>query len=863
MTNNWHHHFRQFSQNTRRILVEAQKRAEEISSSVNSEHILQALASVPGTYAHEFLRDARINPDQIRLILSLRGPETRSTSGLSLFAKETIARAAIKAAQHSHPKIEPEHLLYALATLPKSLAYQVIQRIGVNPDHLRQAIDQLFEDVAHFESGVQIDGLRSGPPSQANLATKPQSVAEKLAPSSASPSASPALEQFGIDLTQAASQGLLDPMIGREQEITRLIQILSRRTKNNPVLVGDPGVGKTAIVEGLAFRIISNQVPDRLMRVKLYRLDLSLLVAGTLYRGQFEERIKKIVSEVEKNQKIIIFVDEIHMIVGAGGAEGSMDAANIFKPALAKGTLRLIGATTTEEYRRYIERDLALERRLQPIWISEPSVSETVRILKGLKPHYEKYHNVIISEGAVEAAARLADRYIQDRFLPDKAIDLIDEASAAIGLKNIKQNPQQETLIKQIDQTVSLKQDALRADNFDQATVLRVKELKLLAELQKLTDKPKKLLGKVNSQSIAQVVTNWTGIPVDELNQSGLVKLAKIETHFLSHIIGQDDAVKQISKTIRKSHTGLNAPQKPLGSFLFLGPTGVGKTHLAQLISHVVYQDENALIKLDMSEFGERHTLARLIGAPPGYVGYEDAGKLTEAVRRQPYSVVLFDEIEKAHPDIYNILLQILEDGRLTDAKGQSTSFSNTTIVLTSNLGANEFTHRSSMGFSAKSQAQMLNTEDGFSQLEQYVLRQLKTSFKPELINRLDRVIVFKPLSSNDVAKIVKLELDQLAQRLAAEKIKLSVAKNAITLLADVGFDPVMGARTLKRAIADYLEDPLAEMIIKGEIKKGDQIKADRQADRIVISHGAKTKHKPAPPIKNHVKTKPDSTKFS
>lgn len=816
--------FNKFSDSARRVLVASQKIAEDMNSGIGSQHLLLALAITPGTLAYDLLHAYNVKIDQIRLILSLSGLKNRLPQGLSPEMQRVLEGAALKASHWGHQTIDPEHLLYAMVSDPKSIGYEIILRLGVNPSHLKQELEeQLAEDP---DKADILSAEEAGQEAVEETRVKTREHRTKVA--------TPALDYFTVDLTKLAREGKLDPLIGRDKEIQRTIQILSRRTKNNPVLVGDPGVGKTAIVEGLAQRITAGNVPDLLQDKRIVSLDLALLVAGTSYRGQFEERIKKILQEVTQAGNLILFIDEVHTMVGAGSAEGSMDAGQILKPGLAKGQIRMIGATTLEEYRKHIEKDAALERRFQKVLVEEPSDEETLAILAGLRKRYEDHHHVTITDDAIEAAVTLSKRYIQDRYLPDKAIDLIDEAAAATHLLSKEKNKSVESKQKDIADTVAKKEAAIEAQDFEQAAQMRDREERLREELVLMQTKPaaKRTEHTINREQIAAVVSMWTGIPVTALVKDDRERLMHLEDLLKRKIIGQDEAIAAIAQAIRRNKSGIGNPNRPIGSFLFLGPTGVGKTELVKVLAREVYGRDDALIKVDMSEFMERHNVSRLVGAPPGYVGYEEAGKLTEFVRNRPYAVVLLDEIEKAHPDVFNILLQIMEDGYLTDAKGRRVSFRNAILVMTSNLGTEELT-RASIGF--KSSASQKTAEHEFEQMKETVLASLKERFRPEIINRLDKIIVFRPLGKEQIIQIVDLQLTELESRLAEEGITLSVDKPVKELIAEKGFDPNFGARPIRRTIADLIEDPLSEQIIDGRFTKGDKVKVSLSKEKGVI----------------------------
>ncbi|MGB9811190.1 MAG: ATP-dependent Clp protease ATP-binding subunit, partial [Dictyoglomus turgidum] len=630
------------------------------------------------------------------------------------------------------------------------------------------------------------------------------------------------LDEFGRDLTQLARQGKLDPIIGREKELERIIQILSRRTKNNPVLVGEPGVGKTAIVEGLAQKIVDGEVPDTLLNKRIVAIDMGSIVAGTKYRGEFEERMQRIIEEVKMAKDVILFIDEIHTLFGAGAAEGAVDAANILKPSLAKGEIQLIGATTPSEYRKYIEKDGALERRFQPIMVNEPTPEETIQILKGLREKYENYHRVKITDEAIEEAVKLSVRYITDRFLPDKAIDVIDEASARVRLRKQKSTVHS-NLELELARIREQKEIAIRNQAFERAAQLRDEERKIEEYLRNFIDTSSPSdLGVVTPEDVAQVVATWTGIPVAQLLIEERERLLRMEEELHKRIISQDEAVRVVSRAIRRSRSGLKDPRRPIGVFMFLGPTGVGKTELARALAEYLFGNENALIRFDMSEFMEKHTVSRLIGAPPGYVGYEEGGQLTEKVHRRPYSVILFDEIEKAHSDVFNILLQIMDEGQLTDGHGRKVSFKNTILIMTSNFGAEYFKQEASIGFASKE-----DREKSFDKIKDLILSEMKKYFRPEFLNRLDEIVFFKPLTKEDLKQILELLLKPVQERIREKNLELEISDEVKELLLEKGYDPQYGARPLKRTIQYYIEDPLAEFILQGDFKEGDIIRAE------------------------------------
>ncbi len=837
--------FKNFSPNSRKILISAQKIAENVNRALSSEHILLALAITPGTIAHSILQENMISLDQIRLVISLQTrPATPRGEKLTDDARNIIKKGATLANKFRHHQVDPEHLLLAIITSEDSKAYQIILKIGSDTKDIKDQIDNLFSDIKDIETKTQMMLPKSpflgasgfheqGPKEQQEFFTQ-EAVASP-------PPQKNILDYFTVNISRQAKQGKIDPLIGREKEIQRVIQILSRRVKNNPVLVGEPGVGKTAIVEGIAQKINEGKVPTTIMDRQIIMLDLALLVAGTMYRGQFEDRIKKVMDELEKLGNVILFVDEFHTIVGAGAAEGSLDAANILKPSLAKGKIRLIGATTSDEYRKIIEKDSALERRLQKIMVEEPNVLETVDILKGLRPKYADFHQVKISDEAIVAAANLSKRYIADRFLPDKAIDLIDEASAAWRIKKDDKNfSKLKNMEKQVDFIKSQKEIEVEKQNFKKAAELKELEERLLIAINNIKKNNKnKSQAVISAEDIAKVVSLWTNIPVGNLAKSEKNKFLNLGKNLKKFIIGQDEAIEQIAQSIRRSKTGIADPDRPIGSFVFLGPTGVGKTELARILAFELFGSRDSIIKIDMSEFMEKHNVSRLLGAPPGYVGYEEAGRLTEEVRKKPYSIILFDEIEKAHPDIFNVLLQILEDGEITDAKGRKVNFRNTIIILTSNIGVKELNRQAAIGFQAKGSAKRkANVE--YQKMKNDLLKQLKDEFRPELINRLDKIVVFKALDKTAIAKIIDLNLKELTKRLSIQGYILEYSPKIKNLILKKGFDPQFGARPIRRTIADLIEDPLSEQILSGKIQKDQKIIAKVIDNKVVFEKGKK-----------------------
>ena len=708
-----------------------------------------------------------------------------------------------------------EHLLLALLRESDSGAVKLLNACGVEAESFTE---ELVNDLAR--PNAEFRGSKSGKKGKSNT---------------------PTLDEFGTDLTEKAANGGIDPVIGREKEIERVIQILSRRTKNNPCLIGEPGVGKTAIAEGLALKIVKDEVPELLSGKKIVAIDLTSMVAGTKYRGDFEERIKKAMDEVKNAKNVILFIDEVHTLIGAGAAEGAVDAANILKPALARGEIQVIGATTIDEYRKNIEKDAALERRFQSVMVGEPTEEEAVEILKGLRDKYEAHHKVKISDEAIETAVKMSSRYIADRFLPDKAIDLIDEAASRVRLKAFTAPPNLKSMEQEIKRLEQEKASAVKSQDFEAAAKIRDKEKELQTLLDEEKEKWKNLSGKeikeVSTEDIANVVSSWSGIPVTQLTKEESERLLNMEKILHERIVGQDKAVSAVAKAIRRGRVGIKNPNRPLGSFIFLGPTGVGKTELCKSLAEAMFGSEDAIIKLDMSEYMEKHTVSKLIGSPPGYVGFEEGGQLTEKIRRKPYSVVLFDEIEKAHPDVFNMLLQILEDGVLTDSKGRKVSFKNAIIIMTSNVGASKITNnQSALGFGD-------NTDENLN-IEELVMEDLKKTFKPEFLNRIDEIIVFNRLEKDDIKEIAKRMLKTLTKRLAEMDIKLSFTDEAISAIADAGFDNVYGARPLRRAIQQKIEDPLSELMLEKEVASGGSYVADFKDGKFIFDSADNTAEK-------------------
>ncbi len=800
--------FERFTDRARRVVVLAQDEARGLKHNyIGTEHLLLGLISEGEGVAAKALETMGIKGEAVRAsVIEIIGEGEKPVEGHIPFtprAKRVFELSLREALQLGHNYIGTEHLLLGLLKEGEGVAAQVLTKQGADLAQVRQTVIQMLsgyqrgDDEGRESVGAGVGG--SGGPERSNSAI---------------------LEQFGRNLTQAARENKLDPVIGRRVEMERVMQVLSRRTKNNPVLIGEPGVGKTAVVEGLAQAIVHGDVPETIKDKQIYSLDMGSLVAGSRYRGDFEERLKKVLKEIRTRGDIILFIDEIHTLVGAGAAEGSIDAAQMLKPMLARGELQTIGATTNDEYRKYIEKDAALERRFQPVKVEEPSVEETVEILKGLRDRYEAHHRVIITDAAIQAAAELADRYISDRFLPDKAIDLVDEAGARLRIRRMTAPPELRELDEKIAEVRRNKEAAIDDQDIETAASLRDQESKL-SEERKAKEEAWKggesdEIAEVGDQEIAEVLAMSTGIPVVRLTQTETAKLLKMEDELHKRVIGQDEAVKALAQSIRRTRSGLKDPNRPGGSFIFAGPTGVGKTELAKALAEFLFGDEDALIQLDMSEFSEKHTASRLFGAPPGYVGYDEGGQLTEKVRRKPFSVVLFDEVEKAHPDIFNSLLQILEEGRLTDSQGRKVDFKNTVIIMTTNLGTRDINKGVLTGFQTADHS----THD-YGRMKSKVAEELKQHFRPEFLNRVDDTIVFPPLTKPEIARIVDLMIAKLAKRMEAQDMRLQLTDEARELLADVGFDPVLGARPLRRAIQREIEDALSERILFGELQPG------------------------------------------
>jgi ATP-dependent Clp protease ATP-binding subunit ClpC len=805
--------FERFTERAKKVLTLAQEEAERSHHSyIGTEHLLLGLLREGEGLAAKVLNNLGVEIGKVRqTIESVLGRNERiiiqqiiPTSRV----KKVIEISFEEARRMGHNYVGTEHLLLGLLIEGEGIAAHVLEDLGATLDKVRAEIERLLHD----------------------------STVDDAEPTPKKPSKTPLLDQFGRDLTELARKNQLDPVIGREMEIERVIQILSRRTKNNPALIGEPGVGKTAIAEGLAQQIILGNIPESLLNKRVLTLDMGALVAGTKYRGEFEERLKKILDEIRSSREVVLFIDELHTLVGAGAAEGAIDAANILKPALARGEIQCIGATTLNEYRKYIEKDAALERRFQPVFVDQPTLEETIDILHGIKALYEKHHRVTITEAAVKSAAVLSDRYVSDRALPDKAIDLIDEASARVRMKLTTTPDDLKELQKDIKSLQADKEDAIAHQDYETAASIRDKEKKLKEKYaqkeQTWRDKLGETVPEVSEEHIAQIVAAWTGVPVSRLVEEETSRLLRMEEELHKRVVGQEDAIQTVSQAVRRARAGLKDPRRPIGSFIFLGPTGVGKTELARALAEYMFDTEDALIRLDMSEFMERHTTARLVGSPPGYVGYDEGGQLTEAVRRRPYSVILFDEIEKAHPEVFNMLLQILEDGRLSDAKGKVVNFANTLLVMTSNLGLRDINQaQTALGFQASLSEGETDVDRRHKLMKEKIDEELKRMFRPEFLNRVDGIITFKPLSKEQIREIVDLQLNRLMKHLREQEIEIEVTDAAKDRLGEEGFDKVYGARPLRRVITNRIEDQLSEALLRNQISRGDTVMVEVDPD--------------------------------
>ncbi|HCD19892.1 ATP-dependent Clp protease ATP-binding subunit [Macrococcoides caseolyticum] len=801
--------FGRLTERAQRVLAHAQEEAIRLNhNNIGTEHLLLGLVKEPDGIAAKVLAAYNITEDKVVSEVEQligHGTDMGGTIQYTPRAKKVIELSLDEARKLNHNFVGTEHILLGLIRENEGVAARVLANLDLNITKARSQVVKLL-----------------GSPEMAGKdanASKSQNT--------------PTLDELARDLTVIAKDGTLDPVIGRSAEITRVIEVLSRRTKNNPVLIGEPGVGKTAIVEGLAQAIINNEVPETLKGKRVMSLDMGTVVAGTKYRGEFEERLKKVMEEIHQAGNIILFIDELHTLIGAGGAEGAIDASNILKPALARGELQCIGATTLEEYRKYIEKDAALERRFQPVQVDQPNVEDAIEILKGLRDRYEAHHRIKISDEALVAAVKMSDRYISDRFLPDKAIDLIDEAGSKVRLRNYTTPPSLKELEAELEKVKNEKDAAVHSQEFEQAASLRDKQTQLEKKLEETKKEWQKTQGSNNTSvtedDIANVVAQWTGIPIAKIAETESQKLLNLEEILHNRVIGQSDAVSSISKAVRRARAGLKDPKRPIGSFIFLGPTGVGKTELAKALAEAMFGEEDAMIRVDMSEFMEKHSVSRMVGSPPGYVGHDDGGQLTEKVRRKPYSVILFDEIEKAHPDVFNILLQVLDDGRLTDSKGRTVDFRNTVIIMTSNVGAQEIKDNKFVGFGGQTAAQDYET------IRKTMMDELKKQFRPEFLNRIDDIIVFHKLEKDHLKEIVTLMVEGLANRLKEQDIHISLTDAAKEKIADEGYDPEYGARPLARAIQKHIEDQLSEELLKGEELTGHHINIDYVDDAFKI----------------------------
>lgn len=809
-----------FTERAAEALRLAQETAGQMGHSyVGSEHLLAGLAKESGGMAAKVLHDFDVTAEKIQAEIEKTtgkgNPDMSAPQGLTPRTKKIIELAVMTANQLGVSYVGTEHLLLGLIREGQNVALSILNAMGIDA---RQLYSTLLQAVGGIEEDVTM--AQGGNPDMPHGAGGNGKT----------------LEKFGKDLTKAAREGKLDPVIGRTEEIDRVIQILSRRTKNNPALVGDPGVGKTAVAEGLAQKIVSGDVPENLKGKRLIALDLTGMIAGTKYRGEFEERIKSVLDELQNSKNVILFIDELHMIVGAGAAEGAVDAANILKPALARGDIQVIGATTLDEYRKNIEKDSALERRFQPVTIGEPSPDDAIEILKGLRDRYEAHHRIKISDEAIAAAVKLSVRYVSGRQLPDKAIDLIDEACSRVRMKNLTPPLDLQGLEDELKSLQAQKEEAVKAQDYEKAASLRDRENEKKFEIENKRKaweaEQTQAHGAVSEEDIAEVIAGWTGIPVSRITEDEGERLLHLEDTLHARVIGQDEAVTAVAKAIRRGRVGLRDPKRPIGSFVFLGPTGVGKTELTKTLAEALFGDESAMVRIDMSEYMEKHSVSRMIGSPPGYVGYDEGGQLTEKIRRKPYSVILFDEIEKAHPDVFNLLLQILEDGVLTDGQGRKVDFKNTVVIMTSNVGAHRITGktRKSLGFGGDS-----NADDSFEKIKEDVLAELKQLFRPEMLNRIDDIIVFNRLSEDEIAQIADGMLHAVASRMLDMEITLTWTEEARKHLAKAGFDPVYGARPLRRAIQSQVEDLVAEEFLRGSIARGQAVTLDVQDDKLTL----------------------------
>ncbi len=817
--------FEKFSELSKKILLTSEEIALSMKSPTDTHHVLLALVSTPGTLAFEILKNYHLNQDQLKLVYSLQEQKLNSKIKIKVDLKDMLVSAVKLAVDYHHITVDCEHILLSILKNKTYSGYKLLQKVGVDPEKIKNQVEKLFKELTYMDeiimdTGNEVLGLKT---------LSKNNHFKKLK--------TPAIDYFTTDLVKVAKSNKLDPLVGRETELNQIMQVLLRRNKNNPLLVGLPGVGKTALVEGLSALVAKNQAGIDFSKTKIYILDLALMVAGTTYRGQFEERLKKLIEELEILKNAIIFIDEIHTLIGTGSAEGSLDMANILKPVLSKKSFRIIGATTQEEYRKYIEKDAAFARRFQKITINEPNKNETFKILHILKNQYEKFHSIKINDEVINYVIEATDRYITDRYFPDKAIDIIDQTAASVRMNSGKKvvDPIYDCL-ERLDKSINNKIQAISKNNFILANKYSQQEKTIRRELFKIGRQDNKInfIGKINIEDCASTISKITNIPFEHILSLTNKQISQIDKNLKQKIIGQDNAIKIVSEAIWRSRTGVSNPNRPIGSFLFLGPTGVGKTELAKNLAFELYGSKESLIKFDMSEFMEKHTFSSLIGAPPGYVGYDDAGRLTEIIRQKPYSVILFDEIEKAHSDIFNLLLQVMEDGYLSDAKGNKINFKHSILIMTSNLGMKELTQEAAIGFAQTSRSKILAEKQNYSDLKNQVMKKVKEYFAPEFLNRLDKIIIFNPLGKREIEKIIELELKELETRLKYQKININISFPVIELLAEKGFDPEMGARPIKRAISDYLETALAKHLIKYPDQKS--VRILRKKDNLFVS---------------------------
>lgn len=849
--------FEKFTKEAKQALIVAQERAKEANLHyVGTEHILIGILSQKNSLGAHILKNFGVSDDNVQLVLKtvgrltaqpIQSKQPEGKSGLSGFAKKVIEDAVKVGEQFNHLFIGTEHLLYSLVSQESTAATVILENMRVNPEDIKDQLTQTFEKGKTMQQG----GTGANPAQQSInpmefflnglqgvlVGNVEKDQFNKTKKKDGKKSKTPALDYFTNDLVKEAADGKLNPVIGRKKEIERAIGILCRKTKNNPVMIGEPGVGKTAIAEGLAQAIAADNVPDLLMNKKILSLSMTSVIAGTKYRGEFEERVKQILDELKIVKNAILFIDEIHTVVGAGSAEGSLDAANILKPALSRGDIQVIGATTTTEYRKQIESDAALERRFQPIVIEEPTHEESKAMLEGLRASFEDHHGLQITDKAVEAAISMSVRYINDRFLPDKAIDLIDEAASLMRVNSKESTDATKKLQKKLNNIIKTKEEAVAKQDYEKAAELRNNELEVLKEIEnaRTVQIPRAERKKVTEDHIAQVVSNMTGVPVTKLVKSDMQRLMNLENRLKKRLVGQDEAVETVCRAIRRSRAGFADYNRPIGSFIFMGPTGVGKTELVRALAEEVYNDKDALVKIDMSEFMERHSTSRLVGATAGYIGYEDGGQLTEAIRRKPYSIVLFDEIEKAHTDVFNLLLQILEDGVLTDSKGRKVDFKNTIVILTSNIGAERLTKKAApIGFSSE-KGKLEQAEEDYKRTKKDILNDLKEHFRPEFLNRIDKTIVFRALTQKNIADIVKLHISLLQKRLSSKNITIEITAPGLKVLSKASYDPQYGARPVRRAVQDLVEDPLTQKFLEDEFNEGDTIVISATKEKLTL----------------------------